>query len=182
MSGKPVNWITRTAILLAMTLAFQVVFKLPQAFTGPVVNMFLFLSVILVGMWSGAVIGLATPLVAWMVGIMAAGPLVPPVIQLGNASLCIIFGLIDETGKGKSLSIRILGIAVASVIKFLFISLSAKHLLSLPEAAAKAMGSPPQLFTALAGGALAVLVSEALLRTGAVTDRYGTTKKTTKFS
>lgn len=180
MSGKPVNWITRTAILLAMTLAFQVVFKLPQAFTGPVVNMFLFLSVILVGMWSGAVIGLATPLVAWMVGIMAAGPLVP-VIQLGNASLCIIFGLIDETGKGKSLSIRILGIAVASVIKFLFISLSAKHLLSLPEAAAKAMGSP-QLFTALAGGALAVLVSEALLRTGAVTDRYGTTKKTTKSS
>ena len=85
MSTRPVNWITRTAILMAMTLAFQVVFKLPQPLTGPVVNMFLYLSVILVGMWSGAVIGLATPVIAWMAGIMAVGPLVP-VIQLGNAS------------------------------------------------------------------------------------------------
>ncbi|MDD2201788.1 MAG: ECF transporter S component [Firmicutes bacterium] len=174
MSTKPVNWITRTAILMAMTLAFQVVLKLPQPLTGPVVNMFLYLSVILVGMWSGAVIGLATPVIAWIVGIMAAGPLVP-VIQLGNASLCIVFGLIDETGKGKNIWIRILGIAAASVTKFLFISTSAKYLLSLPEPAAKAMGSP-QLATALTGGVLAVLVSEALLRTGAITDRYGRTR------
>ena len=175
MSGKPVNWITRTAILLAMTLAFQVVFKLPQAFTGPVVNMFLFLSVILVGMWSGAVIGLATPVIAWMAGIMAVGPPVP-VIQLGNASLSIVFGPIDKIGKGKNKWIRILGITAASVTKFLFISTSARYLLTLPPPAAKAMGSP-QLFTALAGGALALLVSEALLRTGAITDRYGTAKR-----
>jgi hypothetical protein len=175
MSTRPVNWITRTAILMAMTLAFQVVFKLPQPLTGPVVNMFLYLSVILVGMWSGAVIGLATPVIAWMSGIMAVGPLVP-VIQLGNASLCIVFGLIDEIGKGKNIWIRILGIAAASVTKFLFISTSARYLLTLPPPAAKAMGSP-QLFTALAGGALALLVSEALLRTGAITDRYGTAKR-----
>lgn len=174
MSNKPVKWITRTAILLAMTLAFQVVFKLPQPLTGPVVNMFLYLSVILVGMWSGTLIGLATPMVAWMVGIMAVGPLVP-VIQLGNASLCIVFGLIDEIGKGKNMPIRILGMATASVVKYLFISTSAKYLLSLPEPAAKAMGSP-QLFTALTGGVLALLISEALLRTGTITDRYGRIK------
>ena len=74
--------------------------------------------------------------------------------QLGNASLCIVFGLIDEIGKGKNIWIRILGIAAASVTKFLFISTSARCLLTLPPPAAKVMGSP-QLFTALAGGALA---------------------------
>jgi len=87
---------TRTAILLALTLAFQML-KLPQPMTGPAVNAMLFISTAAVGIWGGVIIGALTPWIAFINGILnpVLAPAIP-FIMLGNAVLCIVFGLVKK--------------------------------------------------------------------------------------
>ena len=58
-----VRWLTRTAILLAITLAFQML-GFPQMVTGPAVNAMLLLSGTYVGGIGAVIIGMLTPLIA----------------------------------------------------------------------------------------------------------------------
>ncbi|MGI6486166.1 MAG: hypothetical protein ACOX15_07705 [Tepidanaerobacteraceae bacterium] len=78
---KPFNlrWITRTAILLAITLAFQML-GFPQVVTGPAVNGMLLISGTYVGGIGAVIIGLLTPFIAFMRGILA--PPLAPMIPL----------------------------------------------------------------------------------------------------
>ena len=91
--AKPINvkWLARTAILLALTLAFQMI-GLPQPVTGPAVNAMLLISGTYVGALGGIIIGLLTPLIAFARGILPP-PLAPmiPFIMLGNATGNFIF-------------------------------------------------------------------------------------------
>jgi len=85
-----VRFITRTAILLALTVIFQS-FRAPQLITGTLVNGMLLISAGYVGMWSGVIIGLFTPVLAFLFGIMKFPPMIP-FIMIGNALyvLCIL--------------------------------------------------------------------------------------------
>ncbi|MCK4259595.1 MAG: ECF transporter S component [Halanaerobiales bacterium] len=149
-----VRYLTRTALLLALTMGIQLM-SLPQPVTGPVVNLILYLSVLLVGMSSGLVIGAVTPWIALTVGILPP-PLAPmiPFIIAGNMSLVIVFGLL------RKFNVYV-GIIAASVLKFLILASGVRFFIQVPPVVAKAM-QIPQLITALVGGILAVILFRVL--------------------
>lgn len=161
--NKGVVFLTRTAVLLALTLAIQMV-GMPQYATGPLVNTMLYIAATFVGIWSGVAIGVVTPAIAFWRGILPPplGPMIP-FIALGNAVLVIVFGLLERRGRLAAIA----GIVAASVLKFLVLSSAVRFVVEVKPAIARMMQTP-QLLTALAGGAIAFIVSEALLRTGAV--------------
>ena len=155
-----VQWMVRLAILIAITIGFQM-FKLPQLITGPVVNLMLFLSCILLGLWGGIVLGLITPLIALLAGIMPRAEVVP-VIMVANAVLVISFYVLRA--KQKQFYRTLLGILVGSLLKYYVFAIAVAFILNLPPPAAQMLGVP-QLFTALSGGALSVMVEKALSKT-----------------
>lgn len=172
MSSVDIRRVTRTAILIALTVAFQSM-GLQQMVTGPVVNMFLYLAVMTVGIWGGVATGLVTPVVALWVGILkpAMAPMVPA-IALANAALAVAFALVSGIGGRKSAAFRIIGVLIASFVKFLILSTTVKYLVQVPAPLAKMMQGA-QLVTALIGGALALVLVEILSRTGLFSETTG---------
>ena len=112
ISHQGLRWLVRTALLFALTLVIQML-GLPQFFTGPLVNAFLLLAALLNGIWSGVIIGLFTPWIAFARGILAPplGPMIP-FIMAGNAILVIVFSLV--AGKRENLRREITGIILGS--------------------------------------------------------------------
>ncbi|MGI6684536.1 MAG: ECF transporter S component [Bacillota bacterium] len=154
-----VHFITRTAVLLAIVLAVQSL-RLPSYITGPVVNAVLILATIFSSVISAVIIGCITPVVALFTGIIppAALPLVP-VIAAANITLAIVFYLIDKFNRYCAW----LGAAAA---KFGIFYLSLNFLLGLigvqVPAPMIAAFQIPQLYTALAGGFLAIIIARYL--------------------
>ncbi len=158
------NKLTRSAMLLALTLVFQIGFRqFAQPLVGPLVNMMLLLSTMIVGIPMAIIIGCLTPIIAFLAGIMGVFPLVP-MIALGNAVYIIVFGLIIE--KKEEVPQQVLGLVVSSIGKFLFLYMAVRTLLPLfiPEVKPPIIAtfSLPQLWTALIGGALAIIIIKLL--------------------
>ncbi len=149
-----VKWLTRAAILLALALAVQSL-RLGQYITGPVVNAVLLSGAVLVGPWGAAAIGLLTPLTAYLLGQLnpVLAPAIP-FIMAGNALLAVLFGY------GRKLNVY-LAVILAAVAKYLLLAGAVRYVLSLPPKVGVAL-QLPQLFTALIGGVVALLVLEAL--------------------
>ncbi|HHX28673.1 MAG TPA: ECF transporter S component [Firmicutes bacterium] len=147
-----------TAVLAALAVAFQLG-TLPQAFTGPAINANLYVSSMFVGPLSGVIVGLITPWVALMTGIMKLAPAVP-VIMAGNASLALVSHYVGRWNKYA-------GLALAAVVKWAVMTLGIKYLISagttIPPAAYASL-TLTQLFTALGGAVVAGIVLEALAR------------------
>ncbi len=154
MENSKIRFIAYTGILLAVALVVQMG-GFPQPITGPLVNAVLYLSALLVGSWSGVIIGIFTPLIAFMRGILPA-PLAPmiPFIAIGNGVLVLVFFMLMEKNK-------IIGIVVASVVKYLILSTAVRYVVSVPGKVAQMMGLP-QLYTALIGGGIALLAYQTL--------------------
>jgi len=154
MENSKIRFIAYTGILLAVALVVQMG-GFPQPITGPLVNAVLYLSALLVGSWSGVIIGIFTPLIAFMRGILPA-PLAPmiPFIAIGNGVLVLVFFILMEKNK-------IIGIVVASVVKYLILSTAVRYVVSVPGKVAQMMGLP-QLYTALIGGGIALLAYQTL--------------------
>ncbi|MDD3032302.1 MAG: ECF transporter S component [Atribacterota bacterium] len=150
MQQTRIRWISRTAILLAIALVFQMG-GFPQFITGPLVNTVLYLATMIVGWQGGILIGIFTPVIAAMRGILPP-PLAPliPFIALGNAILVILFFWLKSKNK-------IFGIIIASLVKFLVLVSAVRLLVQVPPAIAQMM-SFPQLVTALAGGFFALII------------------------
>jgi len=146
-----VQFITRTAILLALTMIFQS-FRAPQLITGTLVNGMLLISAGYVGMWSGVIIGLFTPVLAFLFGIMKFPPMIP-FIMIGNALYVLVF---------SGMRNKPIGMVLGSLVKFLWLSASVYYMLPLfgvkAPAALVEMFTFPQLATAVMGGVLALLV------------------------
>lgn len=149
-----VKFITRTSVLLALTIAFQNL-KLGQLVTGSLVNAILYISTSLVSWSSGVLIGAITPWIALLVGILkpALGPAVP-FIMLGNAILALVFYSL----KDKNFFIAV---GAASCIKFLVLYISTQFLINLNPVIASALQFP-QLITALIGGFIAFIITSIL--------------------
>lgn len=150
-----VQFITRTAILLALTVIFQS-FRAPQLVTGTLVNGMLLISAGYVGMWSGVIIGLLTPVLAFLFGIMKFPPMIP-FIMVGNALYVLVF---------SGMKNKPVGMVLGSLVKFLWLSGSVYYVLPLfgvkAPVALVEMFTFPQLATAVMGGILALLVLSLL--------------------
>lgn len=159
---KPMGlrWVTRTAILLAITLAFQML-GFPQMVTGPAVNGMLLLAGAYVGLLGGVIIGMLTPVIAFVRGILAPplGPMIP-FIMLGNAVWVAVFILMRHL-LGKGVKGAFAGIVVGALLKFLVLSSAVRFIVSVPLPVAQAM-QVPQLITAAIGGVVAFVVEQAL--------------------
>lgn len=168
----------RSALFLAIAIIFQAIGKaLPQSqfITGPVVNAVLIIACAVCGIMWGVLVGALTPLLAWVIGQLPTpfGPFIP-FIMIGNALFVIGFGLIARR-KNKRFKIGILpiaGVIVGAVIKFLFLKVSSSKFIDLfnlgiPKKIAAnlaVMMSTPQLITALAGGAIALVLLTILAK------------------
>ena len=159
-----------TATMLAIALVFQLGFaQFSQPIVGPLVNMTLFLTTALVGVPAGILVGCCTPVAAFVLGIMPVLPLLP-VVAVGNVILVLLFGLVRHmaiNGKQmKSFWIDIPAVVAAAMGKFAVLALAIRLFVPLfmPKVAPKLVEtfSLPQLFTALIGGAVALLLLRLL--------------------
>lgn len=150
----PITFITKTALLLGITLAFQMM-ALPQFVTGPAVNAMLILSTIAVGYKSAMTIGALTPVIAFLRGILAPplGPAIPFIV-LGNWLYILIYNFLETTNK-------LMAVILASLAKFAILAVAVSLIIDVPPQVAQ-MLQVPQLITALAGGLVALLVAPAL--------------------
>ena len=166
------QWLTRTAVILALALSIQII-RLPQLVTGPAVNALLLLAVILVGPAAAVLIGCLTPLVALLVGIIPPIMLpMVPVIMLANATLVAVFSLVMQRPREGFLALdlnlrSLVAMVSAALAKFLLFYLSINYILNwfkvpLPLAVAAVFGIT-QLYTALAGGLIALILGKYLL-------------------
>jgi hypothetical protein len=157
--------ITRTAILLALTILFQTLGRFiplgqaSQFIVGPLVNACLLVAAAYVGLGGGAVVAVLSPFGAILTGAIIPLPLAP-IIAIGNFILVLLFVLFKKK--------QILGIASGAVLKFLFLWGSVSLFVNLMNVPAKkaallvTMFSWPQLITAVIGGVIAFIVIKAL--------------------
>lgn len=178
---KKLLWITETAVMLAVLVTLQVVTKgLGQLVTGSCVNAVLAVTVLVAGLSSGVTVALISPVCAFLLGIAPNLITVVP-IMLGNvcyvvllsvlaggvtrlswrqpvalgaaaiAKFCVLYGLVVKVICGLASDV-FLGKKIGNTVL-----LAPKMLQMLP-----AMFSWPQLFTALIGGAVALLIAPTL--------------------
>jgi len=164
-----IQFITRTALLLALTLVFQMTRplfppNLASFAVGSLVNASLLVSVGMVGLWGGLIISIIAPIVAffqqqikfiWMV----------PIVAVGNAIIVWLFALVRKRKEW-------LALLIGAVAKFLFLWIAmvqlAIPLSGLKGPAAQVMSlsfSWPQLVTGIIGGIIAISVLRVLERT-----------------
>ena len=179
--NKKILWITETAVLLALLVTLQAVTKpLGQLVTGSCVNAVLAIAVLLVGMSSGISIALISPVCAFLLGIAPNFVTVLP-IMAGNMCYVILLRLI--AGKHhKPLWRQPVALVTAAGVKFgVLYVLVVKVICGIASGAllGKKLGdivvlAPPmlkmlptmftwpQLFTALIGGTIALLLAPPL--------------------
>ena len=174
--NKKIRWITETAVMLALLVSLQAITKpLGQFVTGSCVNAVLAVTVLVAGLYSGITVAVISPVLAYLLGI-APQILTVPAIMVGNTVYVVLLSLI--AGKNsRSLSRQVAAWAVAAFAKFamlyaivvwLICGVFSKALLeagTLKPPMLKllpATFSWPQLFTALIGGAIALLIVPVL--------------------
>lgn len=155
--------LTRTAVLLALALSFQIgLMPLAQPAVGPLVNMILVIAVITVGPLRALLIGWITPMMAFFLGIMPLAVLLP-VVMLGNTALILVYSLMDRR-IGRS--IPLLPLATGATAKYVvmasLVRFAARFITpNIPPQLIQAF-TLPQLYTALVGGGLALLIVRML--------------------
>ena len=173
---KSTRWITQTSVLLALLISLQAITKpLGQLVTGSCVNTILAIAVLFGGLGNGLTIAVISPVLAFLLGI-APQILTVPAIMAGNTVYVLLLHfLADLTGK-KALK-NILAWLVAAGVKFAvlyflvakvicdFLSASLMEAGTLKAPMLKALPTTfswPQLFTALIGGGVALLITPIL--------------------
>ncbi len=174
--------LTRLAILLALMLTVQML-GLPQVVTGPLINFFLILAVIILDLKAAVSLGVISPLIALWRGQLppVLAPMLP-FIMIGNSLLAATFWGLRQTGQCSSLAAlsrpfriagAVLAICVSAGIKFIW--LYAAVTILLPWLLQIHFSPPiiflmttPQFFTALIGGILALMLAGILPRLGII--------------
>lgn len=173
---KKIRWITETAVMLALLIALQALTKpMGQLVTGSFVNAVLAITALVAGLSSGITVAVISPVMAYLLGI-APQILTVPAIMVGNTLFVLLLYFLT----GKALARQILAWAVAATAKFaalyaivvwLICSVFAESLLASGIMKAPmlkmlpATFSWPQLFTALIGGGIALLITPVLRKT-----------------
>lgn len=171
--NKKIRWITETAVMLALLVALQALGKpLGQLVTGSFVNAVLAVATLVAGLYSGITVALISPVLAYLLGI-APQILTVPAIMVGNTVFVVVLHFVA----GKNIMRRIvawIGAAVAkfatlyAVVVWLICGVFAERLLAsgmLKEPMLKVLPATfgvPQLFTALIGGGVALLIAPVI--------------------
>lgn len=175
---KNIRLITETAVMLALLIALQALTKpMGQLVTGSCVNAVLAITALLVGMGSGITVALISPVCAFLLVIAPNFVTVLP-IMAGNVCFVVLLRLIY----GKALWRQPVALVAAAGVKFgVLYLLVVKVICGFASGAllGKKIGSVvvlappmlkklpamftwPQLFTALIGGAVALLIVPVL--------------------
>ena len=174
--NKKIRWITETAVMLALLVSLQALTKsMGQFVTGSCVNAVLAVAALVGGLSCGLTVALCSPVLAYLLGI-APQILTVPAIMAGNCVFGVGLALLADRS-GKKLFRQIAAWAVAAAAKFAALYAIVVWLicgvLSEKLLAAGVMKPPmlkllpatfswPQLFTALIGGAVALLITPIL--------------------
>ncbi len=168
---KGVRWITRTAVLVALLIAFQWITSGTQAFagqyiTGTLVNCVLAVAAMFGGLGCAATVALLSPIAAFLLGVGPKLVQLIPCIAFGN--LVYVLLLEQLTGCGtRPLWYRVCALLIAAAAKFgalyaavvkLMIPFMGSALKTPQIKTFTAMFSWPQMVTALLGGILALLI------------------------
>ena len=174
--SKKIRWITETAIMLALLVTLQALTKpMGQLVTGSCVNAVLAVSALVGGLGCGLTVALISPVLAFLLGI-ALQILTVPAIMVGNAVFVVLLSLVaDKTGKnlGKQIAAWLLAALAKFATLYLVVvkiicGVMAPTLLAagtLKEPMLKALPATfswPQLFTALIGGGVALVIAPVL--------------------
>ena len=169
---KKLLWITETAIMLALLVTLQALTKpMGQLVTGSCVNAVLAVSALVGGPGSGLTVAVISPVLAYLLGI-APQILTVPAIMAGNAVYVLLLSLLaDKTGRNPLKQAIAWAVAAAAKFAALYLivvkiicGVLSENLLAagtLKEPMLKALPATfswPQLFTALIGGAVALLI------------------------
>lgn len=170
--NKKIRWITETAIMVALLVTLQALTKpMGQLVTGSCVNAVLAISVLVGGMSCGVTVALISPVMAFLLGI-APQVLTVPAIMAGNTVFVVLLRLIagsDSKNTVKQIAAwlaaalakfaTLYAIVVGLICGMLSENLIASGAMKPPMVQAlTATFSWPQLFTALIGGAVALLI------------------------
>ena len=173
--------ITFTALFLAIAIVSQFVGSnlggagfLGQYITGTIVNICLMLSGIMVGVYSGLTIGVLSPCLAFLLGVMKF-PFAIPVVIAGNIVFVLITVLIYKAVSEKTLGLKaivmIIVVIAAAAIKALVMWFSAKYLLNnftAVPAPLIASFAFPQVITGSLGGLLSLALLPILKKAKAI--------------
>lgn len=141
------NKITRIALLLALAVTVQQL-KI-QWLTGPGVNAILLLAAAYTDVYSASILGMITPVMALLFGVMPLAVVVP-FIMVSNIVYIVIY-------KWQFPNNSFVAISMAAIVKFLVLTIAVKFIISVPPGVAYAL-STPQLFTAVTGGIIATII------------------------
>ena len=174
--NKKIRWITETAVMLALLISLQAITKpMGQLVTGSCVNAILAVATLVAGLSSGLTVALISPVLAFLLGI-APQILTVPAIMIGNSIYVVLLSALADKS-GKNLIKQVIAWLVAAAAKFAALyavvvwlicgvlseNLLASGMLKAPMLKAlPATFSWPQLFTALIGGAVALLIVPVL--------------------
>lgn len=164
--NNKVGFIAKTGIFLALTLVIQYISGLfgQQLLTGSMVNMMLLLCSLYTGLIGAVVVGIFTPFIGFILGFSSNIVLIP-FIALSNALYIILFITIRNIK--NNVLFDIIGVIIGSVVKYLFLSIFVIKLIlplfmtSIPSKLVMMFGIT-QLFTALIGGALYIILSKIM--------------------
>lgn len=170
--NKKIRWITETAVMLALLVSLQALTKpMGQLVTGSCVNAVLAVSALVGGLSCGLTVALISPVLAFLLGI-APQILTVPAIMVGNSVFVVLLSLLaDKSGRniGKQLVAWIAAAAAKfaslyAIVVWLICGVLSENLLAsgvMKAPMLKALPATfswPQLFTALIGGAVALLI------------------------
>ena len=171
-----IRWITETAAMLALLVALQAFTKpMGQLVTGSCVNAVLAISALIGGLSCGLTVALVSPVMAFLLGI-APQIITVPAIMAGNTVYVLLLALLADRS-GKNLVKQAIAWIVAAAAKFatlyavvvkLICGVMADQLLAAGTLKAPMLDalpatfSWPQLFTALIGGAVALVIVPVL--------------------
>ena len=174
--NKKIRWITETAVMLALLISLQAITKpMGQLVTGSCVNAILAVATLVAGLSSGLTVALISPVLAFLLGI-APQILTVPAIMIGNSIYVVLLSALADKS-GKNMAKQVIAWLVAAAAKFAALyavvvwlicgvlseNLLASGMLKAPMLKAlPATFSWPQLFTALIGGAVALLIVPVL--------------------
>ena len=177
--NKKIRWITETGVMLALLVSAQTLTKVwGQPVTGSIVNAILAVTVLTAGLYSGITVAVISPVLAYLLRI-APQALTVPVIMLGNVVYVLLLYFIAGKDSRKILR-QILAWFTASAAKFatlyVIVAWLLCHVLAQPLLASGMLNehmlkalpitfSWMQLFTALVGGAAALLITPVLRKT-----------------
>jgi len=178
MKKSNVLFITQTAVLLAILMVVQLMFRsIGQLAIGSIVNLILLTATLAIGRRSGLFIGLISPFLAYLLGVGPALIQIVIFVATANSLLVSVAGLLakksitDTSLKGMAKSA--VALAFASVCKTAFLWIGGVKI-AMPLMSGLSEGQVAmltasftwmQLVTALIGSGLAIVVVPLLLKT-----------------